>query len=324
MPIISADSINKRVYRITITLGHGMVENVVITDDGLYEIYYIKDGKSINRTGKILNVVQNRNMSNNSYILFDSSTDQCSRRERIYFHQVQLLKDITPNDAYRIAIEHGFVGTVTDWLESLKGDPGKDNYEIAVDCGYIGTREEWLESMKGPMGNRGYSAYEIAVNNGFEGTEEEWLESIRGKDGKSAYEIACSYGYEGTEEEWINMIMTGGSGTTGVDGKSAYEIAVEHGFSGSEIEWLESLKGTSGKDGVNGKDGVDGKSAYEIACSYGYEGTEEEWLTKIGDVTIVEKDVAELKDEVNDIKSAVTWNNGMGDSSADSGFVEGM
>ena len=286
MPIISADPIDKKVYRITITLGHGMVENVVVTDDGLYEIYYIKDGKSANRSGRILNVVQNRNMPNNSYILFDSSTDRCNRRERIYFHQVQLLKDVTPNDAYRIAVEHGFVGTVTDWLESLKGDPGKDNYEIAVDCGYTGTREEWLESMKGPMGERGYSAYEIAVNNGFEGTEEEWLESIRGKDGK--------------------------------DGKSAYEIAVEHGFSGSEVEWLESLSGEPGKDGEPGK------SAYELAVENGFEGSEEEWLTRIGDVTLVEKDVTELKEEVTDIKNAITWNDGMGDSSTDNGFVEGM
>ena len=278
MPIISADPINKKVYRVTVTLGHGMVENMVVTDDGLYEIYYIKDGKSINRTGRILNIVQNHNILNNSYILFDSSTDQCSRRERIYFHQVQLLKDITPNDAYRIAVEHGFVGSVTDWLESLKGSPGKDNYEIAVDCGYTGSREEWLESIKGPTGERGYSAYEIAVNNGYEGTEEEWLETIHGKDGKSAYEIACDYGYEGTEEEWI-----------------------------------ESLKG------------ADGKSAYEIACDKGFEGTEEEWLTKIGDITLVEKDVTKLKEEVTDIKAAMTWNDGMGDSSStDNNFVEGM
>lgn len=276
MPIISANLIDKKIYRITITLGHGMIENVVVSDNGLYEIYYIKDGKNINRTGRILNVVQNHSMPNNSYILFDSSIDQCNRRERIYFNRVQLLKDITPNDAYRIAVEHGFVGTVADWLESLKGDPGKDSYEIAVDCGYTGSREEWLESLRGPTGERGYSAYEIAVNNGYEGTEEEWLENIRGKDGKSAYEIAINNGYEGTEEEW-----------------------------------LESLKGESGKDGEPGK------SAYEIAIDYGFKGTEEEWFAKNGDVTLIEKNVSEIKEDVSDIKSAMTWHNTMDNSSSE-------
>lgn len=32
------------------------------------------------------------------------------------------------SDAYRIAVEHGFEGTVEEWLESLKGEPGNDGY----------------------------------------------------------------------------------------------------------------------------------------------------------------------------------------------------
>ena len=200
MPIISSEVIDKKNYRITVTLGHGMMENVVITDDGLYSVYYIKDGRSINHTGRILNVIQNKSIPQNSYILFDWSDDNSNRRERIYFFQVQFIKDITPNDAYKIAIEHGFVGSVEDWLESMRGYPGKDNYEIAVECGYTGTREQWVEETRGA---RGYSAYEIAIRNGFSGTEEEWLESLKGSNGKSAYEIAVDHGFEGTEEEWM-------------------------------------------------------------------------------------------------------------------------
>lgn len=291
MPIISAEVIEKKNYRITVTLGHGMMENVVVTEDGLYSIYYIKDGKSINHTGRILNVVQNRSIPSNSYILFDWSEDNSNRKERIHFHQVQFLKDITPNDAYQIALQHGFVGSVDDWLESMRGYPGKDNYEIAVECGYAGTREQWVEDTKG---ERGYSAYEIAIRNGFKGTEEEWLESLKGKDGtpgKSAYELAVDNGYVGTVEEWLNTVR-------GADGKSAYDIAIEHGYKGTEEEWLESLKGTNGK------------SAYEIAKDNGYEGTEEEWLTSIGDTTVVANRVAAVED-------AITWKDGMS-------FVEGM
>lgn len=263
MPIISADVIDKKSYRITIAMGNCMVENIVITDDGLYSLHYIKDGKAVNHTGRILNVVQNRNIPQNSYLLFDWSDDNSNRRERIYFYQVQVLQDVTPNDAYRIALQHGFIGTVEDWLESMRGYPGKDNYEIAVDCGFEGTREEYIEQCRG---ERGYSAYDIAKRNGFEGTEEEWLASLKGKDGKSAYDIAVEHGYEGTEEDFVKDLK-------GETGKSAYEIAKDHGFKGTEEEWVDSLKGDNGK------------SAYEIAKDHGYEGTEEEWLASLGDVS---------------------------------------
>lgn len=282
MPIISAEVIDSKKYRVTLTLGYNMMENVVITDDGLYGLYYIKDGKSINRTGRILNVVQNKAMPQNSYILFDWSDDNSNRKERIYFYQIQFLKDITPNDAYRIAVEHGFVGTVDDWLESMRGYPGKDNYEIAVECGYKGTREEWLESIRG---ERGYSAYEIAIRNGFKGTEEEWLESLKGRDGKNAYELAVENGFDGTLEEWLNTVR-------GAEGKSAYELAVEHGFKGTEEQWLESLKGK------------DGKSAYELAVDHGFIGTEEDWFAKNGDTTI-------LKQRVDDIEGSLNWKDSM-------------
>lgn len=237
MPIISCKVLENKSYRVTITLGGGMLENLVITSDGLYSIYYIRDGKSINHTGRIINIVQNCAIPKNNYVLFDWSEDNSNRRERIFFYQIQHIKDITPNDAYQIALKHGFVGTVEDWLESMRGLPGKNAYELAVDCGFNGTLEEWLETLKGTGGTNGkdgLSAYQIAVQNGFDGTEAEWLESLKGRPGAtgmSAYEYACQYGFQGTEEEWVESLK-------GKDGKSAYEIAVEHGFQGTEEDWM--------------------------------------------------------------------------------------
>lgn len=222
MPIISATPVQNNTYRITVTLGHGSMENIVVTSNGKYDVCYVKNGKALNRTGRIINVVQNKTAPNNSYILFDWSEDNSSRKERIHFYQIQNIIDVTPNDAYAIALEHGFVGTVTDWLESMRGDPGKTPYELAVDCGFEGTEEEWLVSLKG---ERGFSAYEIAVRNGFEGTEEEWLISIRGE---SAYDVAVRNGFEGTESEWLDSLK----------GKSAYEIAKDYGFTGTEEDWM--------------------------------------------------------------------------------------
>ena len=191
MPIVGSEPIQKNYFRLTITMGGGIVDNVLITPDGLYTVYFIKDGRYFNATGRIPKVIMDYRCPQNSYILFDYSSDRSACRERVYFHQVQLIKDVTPNSAYRIAIEHGFEGTVEDWLNSLKGDPGKSAYEIAVDCGFTGTREEWLATLKGEpgtpgekgeKGDPGKSAYEIAVEHGFEGTEEDWLASLGGND----------------------------------------------------------------------------------------------------------------------------------------------
>ena len=79
-----------------------------------------------------------------------------------------------------------------------KGDPGpkgKSAYEVAVDTGYVGSESEWVESLQGepgrpgPQGNPGIpgeSAYERAVDAGFIGDEAAWLESLKGAPGPAA------------------------------------------------------------------------------------------------------------------------------------------
>lgn len=174
MPIISAETIKNQIYRVTLMVSQGLTKNVVVSDDGLYCVHYIKNKKLISQTGKILNVVQDPcccgKPDNRSYILFDNSDDMSAKRERIAFYQIQNIIDITPNDAYAIAVKHGFNGTVEDWLKSLKGDPGASAYELAIDAGFEGTQEEWLQSLHGK------SAYELAVENGYTGTLQEWLD----------------------------------------------------------------------------------------------------------------------------------------------------
>ncbi len=71
------------------------------------------------------------------------------------------------SSAYELAVQKGFTGTLTEWLESLKGTDGKD--------GIGGTN--------GTDGKNGLSAYEIAVKNGFVGSESEWLDSLKGENG---------------------------------------------------------------------------------------------------------------------------------------------
>lgn len=112
----------------------------------------------------------------------------------------QLLEKISEKgkdgkSAYEIAIEHGFVGTEADWLESLKGVDGKDGVNGKDGCdgrngvdGLPGkdgkSGADGLPGRDGINGTDGKSAYIIAVEHGFSGTENEWLQSLKGADGK--------------------------------------------------------------------------------------------------------------------------------------------
>ena len=75
------------------------------------------------------------------------------------------------------------------------GSPGKSAYQSAVDTGYVGSESEWVESLQGEPGrpgtpgrpgDPGQSAYEMAVAAGFTGDEQAWLESLQGAPGPAA------------------------------------------------------------------------------------------------------------------------------------------
>ncbi len=145
--------------------------------------------------------------------------------------------------AYEIAVENGFVGTVSEWLESLKGAdglPGKNGIN-----GIDGVNGR--DGQNGADGENGLSAYELAVQGGYTGTEEEWLLSLKGRngiDGKTVelrvynnelqYRWLDSAGHD--VSMWTHLFLL-----TDLNGKSAYEVAVENGFSGPEEEWLQSI-----------------------------------------------------------------------------------
>ena len=87
--------------------------------------------------------------------------------------------------AYELAVQNGFTGTLTEWLESLKGDDGKDGIDgVNGKDGRDGADgTNGIDGKDGIAGKDGLSAYEVAVQNGFIGTESEWLESLKGENG---------------------------------------------------------------------------------------------------------------------------------------------
>lgn len=108
----------------------------------------------------------------------------------------QLLQKISEKSkdgksAFEIAVEHGFVGTETEWLESLRGTDGKDGLPGKDGADGLPRRDgtngkngvDGKNRTDGISGSDGKSAYIIAVEHGFSGTENEWLQSLKGKDG---------------------------------------------------------------------------------------------------------------------------------------------
>jgi Collagen triple helix repeat (20 copies) len=80
------------------------------------------------------------------------------------------------DSAYQIAVDNGFTGSESEWLESLQGADGTQG-----EPGEPGT--PGADGDDGAPGADGDSAYQVALDNGFVGTESEWLESLVGAPG---------------------------------------------------------------------------------------------------------------------------------------------
>lgn len=87
--------------------------------------------------------------------------------------------------AYEIAVQHGYSGSETAWLESLNGaDGAKGDTGAAGAKGEKGDKgDPGATGVAGKDGAAGKSAYQIAVASGFDGTEQAWLASLKGEKG---------------------------------------------------------------------------------------------------------------------------------------------
>ena len=177
--------------------------------------------------------------------------------------------------------------TLEAWLNSLKGEPGtngndgqagadgKSAYDIAVENGFNGTESEWLESLHGQNGqngtngqpgangNDGKSAYQLAVENGYNGTVEAWLLSLHGQNGQNGQDgqpgAAGSNGTDGitphidpTTKHWMigdtdtNILAEGTNGQNGQQGPKGDPFT----YSDFTAAQLEALKGPKGDPGT--------------------------------------------------------------------------
>lgn len=96
--------------------------------------------------------------------------------------------------AYELAVKQGFVGTLEEWLLSLKGQRGLKG-------------DQGLRGLKGDKGDDALSAYELAVELGFTGSEEDWFSQF---DNSTIIETAKS-GLVIFKTIWNTRLVTEGS-----------------------------------------------------------------------------------------------------------------
>lgn len=142
--------------------------------------------------------------------------------------------------AYQVAVQQGFTGTISQWLDSLRGANGQTGATgpqgpsgaqgIKGDTGPQGP-----QGIPGPVGPTGPIG--LTGPQGQKG--DTGLQGPQGLVGPQGLT-----GPMGPQGPVGPQGPTGQSGVNGINGKSAYEIAVANGFSGTQSEWLASLVGS--------------------------------------------------------------------------------
>ncbi len=108
------------------------------------------------------------------------------------------------------------------------GTAGKSAYEIAVDNGFVGTETEWLESLKGEQGDKGDNGttphIDSITKNWFIGDVDTGIlaQGTNGKDGKDGKSISTI-----TKDDNNNIIVTFTDGSTQNIGKLSVDIQAD-------------------------------------------------------------------------------------------------
>ena len=126
---------------------------------------------------------------------------------------VPVFDKLKGKSAYEVAVENGFVGTVEQWLKSLKGEIG-----FTGPRGVQGIQgEQGLQGFPGPQGERG-----LMGTPGVPGIKGD--RGLQGVPGISAYQSAISGGYSGTEARFNNDIASMGDIGAVLDAINQIEI----------------------------------------------------------------------------------------------------
>ena len=109
--------------------------------------------------------------------------------------------EIVPKSA--LADDAGAFALSSNLAIGFKGDEGDSAYQVWLNAGNIGTVDDYLASLKGEKGDNGDSAYQVWLDAGNTGTVEDFFLSLKGDKGESAYQIWLNEGNTGTVEDFL-------------------------------------------------------------------------------------------------------------------------
>lgn len=219
--------------------------------------------------------------------------------------------------AYEVAEGAGFVGTVDEWLESLKGADGiglqilgsfpnpsylpdegnkpGDCY-IIQDMMYVWAGDEDGWQTVGQIGPEGKSAYQVWLANGHTGSQVDFLNSLIGPQGpKGDKGDKGDTGADGTNANAINLlgkVADEASLPAGADAGDAYLIGTSVWVSTGNDNW-ENLGafqgpkgdkgdvGPAGPKGDKGDAGDVGKDNYALAVENGFQGSLSDYMASL-------------------------------------------
>lgn len=219
--------------------------------------------------------------------------------------------------AYEVAENAGFVGTVDEWLNSLRGADGiglqvlgsfsdpsflPEEGNNPGDCYIIndkmyvwtGDADQW--QTVGQVGPEGKSAYQVWLANGNQGSQVDFLNSLVGAQGpKGDKGDKGDPGTDGKNANAINIlgkVADEGSLPSGADAGDAYLIGTDVWVSDGAGNWenLGSFQGPKGDTGATGakgdkgdtgNQGPVGKDNYALAVEGGFPGSLNEYLASL-------------------------------------------
>ncbi len=221
--------------------------------------------------------------------------------------EIEDLRESIPEagkSAYQIAVDNGFQGTETEWLASLKGDPGaplkllgtlSNTNQLPTTGNNAG--DAWIvgENMYAwdgtawrkvnSQGPEGKSAYQVWLAAGNQGTELDYLASIKGDKGEPGPEgpqgvpgnNANGFDYQGAANS-VSDLPSASPGNTSQAWSVGTYLYVSNG-----VEWINmgAIVGPKGDKGDKGDKGNTGDSAYQVWLNAGNVGTIDEYIASL-------------------------------------------
>lgn len=129
------------------------------------------------------------------------------------------------------------------------GSDGLSAYQVAVNNGFDGTESQWLDSLVGPQGIQGIQG--LTGTQGIQGIQGvQGVAGTNGTNGISAYQVAVDSGFVGTEAQWLASLV-GPQGIQGIQG-----VKGDTGNQG--LQGVQGLQGIQGIQGIQGDTGLQG------------------------------------------------------------------